>query len=113
MTLGIEEQRNLRDLAIMFYPESRGKIAGAVPDEHTLELMETMLIEITKCTKTSQRFIEDLAGNRMIKGFLRKSLNRMLHELKGKDAKFVGNIGCTNTTRNSYKSMILESMGAY
>lgn len=110
MALSAEEQRNLRDLLVMFYPEDRGVYAGADLNEETLEQTETMLIGINSCTVTAQKLIEDLAGNRMIRGFLRKSLNKLLHALKGKDAKYVGNIGCTNVGRAGYRQRIMATI---
>ena len=110
MALSAEEQRNLRDLLVMFYPEDRGVYAGADLNEETLEQTETMLIGINSCTVTAQKLIEDLAGNRMIRGFLRKSLNKLLHALKGKDAKYVGNIGCSNVGRARYRQTIMETI---
>jgi hypothetical protein len=110
LALSIEEQRNLRDLLVLFFPQEAGTISGSEPNEETLEQTEKMLIAITQCTMTAQRFIEDLAGNRMIKGFLRKSLNRLLNALKGKDSKFVGNIGCTNQGKALYLRPIMLTL---
>ena len=69
-----------------------------------------MLIAINSCTVTAQRMIEDLAGNRMIRGFLRKSLTRLLHGLKGKDSKFVGSIGCTGRGRLNFRDALMSSV---
>lgn len=110
MALNADEQRNLRELLSLFFPEDRGIYAGADLNEETLEQTETMLIEINSCTVKAQKFIEDLAGNRMIRGFLRKSLTKFLHALKGKDAKYVGNIGCTNVGRASYRQAIMATV---
>jgi hypothetical protein len=110
MALSIEEQRNLRDLLALFFPQDRARYAENELNEETLEKFETMLIEVNSCTVTAQRFIEDLAGNRMIRGFLRKSLNKMLHALKGKDAKYVGNIGCTNVGKANFRRDILATI---
>jgi hypothetical protein len=106
MALGIEEERNLRDLLNLFFPEDRTHYEQFPPNEHTLEERENMIIAINSCSLTAQRFIEDLAGNRMIKGFLRKSLTKMLHALKGKDAKYVGTMGCTGRGQLNFRSAI-------
>lgn len=110
MALSTEEQRNLKNLLGLFFPEDKAKYEDSPPNEEALEKFEIMLIEINSCTLTAQRFIEDLAGNRMIRGFLRKSLTRMLHALRGKDAKYVGNIGCTNTSKAHYRKDILATI---
>ena len=110
MALTAEEQRHLRELLSLFFPQDRGLYAGAELNEEALEQTETMLIGINSCTLAAQRFIEDLAGNRMIRGFLRKSLNRLLGALKGKDAKYVGNIGCTNVGKASYRNAIVATI---
>lgn len=112
MALNLDEQRHLRELLILFFPQEEGIIAQSEPNEETLELTERMLIEITRCTKAAQRFIEELAGTRMIKGFLRKALNRLLSGLKGKDATFIGNVGCTNQGKALYLRPILATFVA-
>lgn len=110
MALSAEEQRNLRELLSLFFPQDSGIWACSELNEDSLEQTEAMLIGINSCTVTAQRFIEDLAGNRMIRGFLRKSLNRLLGALKGKDAKYVGNIGCTNVGKASYRNAIMATI---
>ena len=109
MALNIEEQRNLQKLLNLFFPEDQAYYEQNPPNEQTLEETENMIIAINSCSVTAQRFIEDLAGNRMIRGFLRKSLTKLLHALKGKDAKYVGTIGCTGRGQLNFRSAIMAT----
>lgn len=111
MSLSAEEQRHLRAVLTLFFPEERGAIAEGEPNEQTLELTERFLIEVDKCTRVMQKFVTDLAGG-MTRGFLRKVLRSLGQDAIRPDGYLRGNLPCSNTGRARYKQPIMISLSA-
>ncbi len=104
MSLTLEEKDALRHILTALFDDHA--FMQISPNERTLSMTDTMLIEISECNKRVERLLQSLPCAIVARGFLRRCLVAAKRVIEDNRMEFQG---CRNYTYSHWKRTIYVS----